>query len=125
VSRDGCVSLADNRGKTPGVAGDDARPLLRVLPAAHCATGRYAQKLRALGVETLAITLAPEISQAVNSKYVELARQLHIPSTDMAGIRSALASRDGFEPVAAEQVDRRDWSDRYGGQLIGQFLVDR
>ena len=28
-------------------------------------------------------------------------------------------------PVEAEQKDRRDWSDRYGGQMIGQFLVDR
>jgi peroxiredoxin len=163
VSRDGSVSLADYRGKTP--------VLLAMMRGLHCAfcrrhiaqLGTTQQKLRALGVETLAIVgmqpepvrlyyryrpvsvplaadpdlvthraygvpqpaLTPEILQAVNSKYVELARQLHIPSTDMAGIRSALASRDGFEPVAAEQVDRRDWSDRYGGQLIGQFLVDR
>ena len=42
-----------------------------------------------------------------------------------AGIKSALCERDGFEPVAAEQIDRRDWSDRYGGQLTGQVLVDR
>ncbi len=27
--------------------------------------------------------------------------------------------------MAAEQKDRRDWSDRHGAQLIGQFLVDR
>jgi hypothetical protein len=40
-------------------------------------------------------------------------------------IKRVLAERDGFEPIAAELVDRRDWSDRYGGQLTGQFLVDR
>jgi hypothetical protein len=155
--------LADYRGKTPVLLA-----MMRGLYCAFCRRhiaqlGTTQQKLRALGVDTLAIVamrpervrlyyryrpvavplaadpdlvthraygvpqpaLTPEIVQEVNSKYVELARQLHIPATDMAGIRSALASRDGFEAVAAEQVDRRDWSDRYGGQLIGQFLVDR
>jgi peroxiredoxin len=163
VSRYGSVSLADYRGKTPVLLA-----MMRGLYCAFCRRhiaqlGTTQQKLRALGVDTLAIVamrpervrlyyryrpvavplaadpdlvthraygvpqpaLTPEIVQEVNSKYVELARQLHIPATDMAGIRSALASRDGFEAVAAEQVDRRDWSDRYGGQLIGQFLVDR
>jgi hypothetical protein len=36
-----------------------------------------------------------------------------------------LCQQDGFEPVQAEQQDRRDWSLRYGAQLIGQFLIDR
>jgi hypothetical protein len=27
--------------------------------------------------------------------------------------------------VDAEQIDRRDWSEKYGGQFTGQFLVDR
>lgn len=70
-------------------------------------------------------TLTPEILQAVASRHIALARQLQIPATDQAEIKSALAERDGFEFVASELVDRRDWSDRYGGQLTGQFLVDR
>ena len=78
---------------------------------------------RAYGVPQPALT--PEILQAVSSRHAELARELQIPATDQAGIKSILAQRDGFEPVASELVDRRDWSDRYGGQLTGQFLVDR
>ena len=78
---------------------------------------------RAYGVPQPPLT--PEILQAVASRHVELARELQIPATDQAQIKSILAQRDGFEPVASELVDRRDWSDRYGGQLTGQFLVDR
>ena len=78
---------------------------------------------RAYGVPQPPLT--PEILQAVASKHVELARELRIPATDQAEIKSILAQRDGFEPIASELVDRRDWSDRYGGQLTGQFLVDR
>jgi peroxiredoxin len=78
---------------------------------------------RAYGVPQPALT--PEILQAVASRHVDLARQLQIPATDLAGIKSALCRLDGFEPVEAEQRERRDWSERYGGQLIGQFLVDR
>jgi peroxiredoxin len=78
---------------------------------------------RAYGVPQPALT--PEITEAVASKYVALARKLEIPSTDQAGIRSVLCRQDGFEPVQAEQQDRRDWSLRYGAQLIGQFLIDR
>jgi peroxiredoxin len=69
--------------------------------------------------------LTPEILDAVASRHVDLARELRIPATDLVGIKRALCQRDGFEPVAAEQIDRRDWSDRHGGQMIGQFLVDR
>ena len=78
---------------------------------------------RAYGVPQPALT--PEITQEVTSKYVDLARELQIPATDPAAIRSALCDRDGFEPVAAEQKDRRDWSERHGAQLTGQFLIDR
>ena len=78
---------------------------------------------RAYGVPQPALT--PETLQAVAAKHVELARELQIPATDQAEIKSILAQRDGFEPVASEMVDRRDWSERYGGQLTGQFLVDR
>ena len=78
---------------------------------------------RAYGVPQPPLT--PEILQAVASRHVELARELRIPATDQAEIKSILAQRDGFEPIASELVDRRDWSDRYGGQLTGQFLVDR
>jgi peroxiredoxin len=69
--------------------------------------------------------LTPEVLQAVASRHVELAGKLRIAATDQAEIKRVLAERDGFEPVAAELIDRRDWSDRYGGQLTGQFLVDR
>jgi peroxiredoxin len=69
--------------------------------------------------------LTPEVLQAVASRHVELASELRIAATDQAEIKRVLAERDGFEPIAAELVDRRDWSDRYGGQLTGQFLVDR
>ena len=78
---------------------------------------------RAYGVPQPPLT--PEILQAVASRHVELARELRIPASDQAEIKSILAQRDGFEPIASELVDRRDWSDRYGGQLTGQFLVDR
>jgi peroxiredoxin len=78
---------------------------------------------RAYGVPQPALT--PEITQAVASKYLELARDLRMPTTDQADIRRILGERDGFEPVPAELADRRDWSDRHGGQLTAQFLVDR
>jgi peroxiredoxin len=67
--------------------------------------------------------LMPDIQQATDARYVDLARKLQIPATDVAGIRSA--QQDGFQPTEAELKDRRDWSDRYGAQMIGQFLVDR
>ena len=69
--------------------------------------------------------LTPDVLRAVASRHVELARELEIATSDQAEIKSILCQRDGFEPVAAELVGRRDWSDRYGGQLTGQFLVDR
>ena len=78
---------------------------------------------RAYGVPQPALTA--EILQAVESRHVELARELQIPATDMTGIKSALCQRDGFEPLDAELKSRRDWSDHHGGQLTGQFLIDR
>jgi peroxiredoxin len=78
---------------------------------------------RAYGVPQPALT--PEILEAVSSRHVELARELEIPATDLADIKSALSRRDGFEPVEAEQKERRDWSEHHGGQFTGQFLVDR
>src|SRR5688572_12623022 len=78
---------------------------------------------RAYGVPQPPIT--PEIVQEVSSKYLGLAGELQIPTTDMGEIRSALCKRDGFVPVEAEIKERRDWSDSHGGQLVGQFLVDR
>jgi peroxiredoxin len=78
---------------------------------------------RAYGVPQPPIT--PEILQEVTSKYLGLARELQIPTTDVVAIRNALCERDGFVPVEAEMKERRDWSDRHGGQLVGQFLVDR
>lgn len=78
---------------------------------------------RSYGVPQPPIT--PEIVQEVSSKYLGLARNLQIPTTDMAEIRKALCERDGFVPVEAEMKERRDWSDSHGGQLVGQFLIDR
>jgi peroxiredoxin len=78
---------------------------------------------RAYGVPQPALT--PEITQAVVAKYRDLAGELQIPATDPAEIRSVLCQRDGFEPLQSEQQDRRDWSERHGAQLVGQFLVDR
>ena len=69
--------------------------------------------------------LTPDIQQATDSRYVDLAHKLQIPVTDVAGIRSVLWQQDGFRPTEAELKDRRDWSDRYGAQMIGQFLVHR
>jgi hypothetical protein len=69
--------------------------------------------------------LTPEIEQAIAARYVELGRKLSIAAADQAGIRSALCNLDDFHPVASELNDRRDWSQRHGAQLIGQFLVDR
>ena len=56
---------------------------------------------------------------------MDFAHRLEIATTDQAGIKEALCERDGFEPMDAELKDRRDWSDRHGAQMIGQFLVDR
>jgi peroxiredoxin len=70
-------------------------------------------------------TLTPDILQAVEARHLDLARELKIPAADLAGIKNVLCQRDGFQPIEAELKDRRDWSDRYGGQMIGQFLVDR
>jgi len=163
VDRDGTVSLADYRGKTPVLLA-----LMRGLYCAFCRRhiaqlGMTRQKLQPLGIEVLAIVastperarlyyrfrpagvplaidpeltthraygvpnraLTPEISQVVASRYVDLARELKIPASDMAEIRNALCRRDGLEPPAAEQEDRRDWSQRYGAQCAGQFLIDR
>jgi peroxiredoxin len=163
VNHDGNVSLADYRGRAP--------VLLAMMRGLYCAFCRRhiaqlsttCQKLRAIGVETLAIVamqperlrlyyhyrpvavplaadpeltthraygvpspaLTPDILQAVESRHIELARELKIPATTLAGIKDVLCQKDGFVPVEAELKDRRDWSDRYGGQLIGQFLVDR
>ena len=78
---------------------------------------------RAYGVPQPALT--PEILQAVEDRHIELARELRIPATDLAGIKSVLSNQDGFVPVEAELKARRDWSDRHGGQMIGQFLLDR
>ena len=78
---------------------------------------------RAYGVPNR--TMTPEILQVVASKYVDLARELKIPATEMAEIKTVLARQDGFEPTEADQGDRRDWSQRHGAQFIGQFLVDR
>ncbi len=78
---------------------------------------------RAYGVPNQPLT--SEILQVVASKHVDLARELKIPATDLAEIKSALSRQDGFEPTEAAPVDRRDWSQRYGAQFIGQFLVDR
>ena len=66
--------------------------------------------------------LSAEITQEVSAN---LANRLEIATTDQADIRKVLCEKDGFEPMAAEQKDRRDWSDRHGAQMIGQFLIDR
>ena len=163
VDGTGTVALADYRGKTP--------VLLAMMRGLYCAFCRRhiaqlsttRQKLKAVGVEVLAIipmhpervrlyyryrpvsvplaadpdlvthraygvpqpALTPDIVHAVEARHVELARQLKIPATDLAGIKSALCRLDAFEPIEAEQKDRRDWSEKHGGQLVGQFLIDR
>ena len=69
--------------------------------------------------------LSAEIAQAVSARHLDLARDLNIPATNMTEIKSALCEIDGFDPVQAEQQDRRDWSEQHGAQMIGQFLIDR
>jgi peroxiredoxin len=79
---------------------------------------------RAYGVPHRALT--PEISQVVASRYIDLARELKMATTDVGEIRDALRLRDGFERLEPDEEDRRrDWSRRYGAQFVGQFLVDR
>jgi peroxiredoxin len=162
-NNNGCVALADYRGKSPLLLA-----MMRGLYCAFCRRhiaqlGTTRQKLKALGVEALAIVpmqperlrlyyrfrpvnvpvaadpemtthraygvpqppLTPDILQAVESKHLDLARKLNIPATDLAGIKNVLSQQDGFQSIEAELKDRRDWSDRYGGQMIGQFLIDR
>lgn len=74
---------------------------------------------RAYGLPNQAVT--PEVKRVVASKYADWARDLKIPATEMAEIKSVLSRRDGFEPVQVDQEDQR----RQGLQFIGQFLVDR
>src|SRR5262245_46263507 len=78
---------------------------------------------RAYGIPQPVLTA--EILQAVDSRYLELAHKLQIAANDLAAIKNVLCQQDGFQPIEAELRDRRDWSDRYGGQMIGQFLIDR
>lgn len=77
---------------------------------------------RAYGVPNQSLT--PEILQVFESRHVDLARELEIPETDVAEIRSTLCRLDGLS-LEAEQEDRRGWWRRYGAQFAGQFLVDR
>lgn len=74
---------------------------------------------RAYGVPNRSMT--PEIWQVIASKYVDLARELKIPATDVAEIKSVLSRQDRFEPLEADQQDMQ----RHGAQLVGQFLVDQ
>jgi peroxiredoxin len=74
---------------------------------------------RAFGVPNQPIT--PEVMQVVASKYVELARQLKIPATEMEEIKSILNREAGFEP---HEIDQQDLQ-RQGTQFTGQFLIDR
>jgi peroxiredoxin len=163
VNRDGTVSLADYRGRTPVLLA-----LMRGLYCAFCRRhiaqlGTTYQKLKPLGVDTLAVVaiqperarlyyryrpvsvplaadpelsthraygvpqpaLSAAITAAVAARHETLARDLKISAIGMAEIKSALCDLDGFEPVQAEQQDRRDWSERHGAQMIGQFLIDR
>jgi peroxiredoxin len=78
---------------------------------------------RAYGVPTRALT--PEILQVVASKYIDLARELKIPAADVTEIRSALYLQDGIELPQTDAKERRDWSQYYGAQFAGQFLIDR
>jgi peroxiredoxin len=78
---------------------------------------------RAYGVPQPALTR--EILQAVEDRHIELARELKITANDLAGIKDVLSKQDGFVPIEAEIKMRRDWSSHHGGQMIGQFLVDR
>jgi peroxiredoxin len=74
---------------------------------------------RAYGVPNGALT--PEIWQVIASKYADLARELKIPATDVAEIKSVLGRRDGFEPTESDEEDRQ----RQSLQCVGQFLLDR
>jgi peroxiredoxin len=77
---------------------------------------------RAYGVPQPALTV--DILQTVETRYLDLARELKLGASDIAGVKDALCRLDGFVPVEAELKGRRDWSEQHGGQLIGQFLVD-
>lgn len=159
VDRDGTVSLADYRGKTPVLLA-----MMRGLYCAFCRRhiaqlGTTRTKLQTLGVDVLAIVatqperarryyrfrpvavplaadpgltthrayavpnhaMTAEIWQVISSKYVDLARELRIPATDVGEIKSLLAREEGFEPVESDQQDVL----RHGAQLVGLFLVDR
>jgi len=163
VNRDGTMSLADYRGRTPVLLA-----LMRGLYCAFCRRhiaqlGTTYQKLKPLGVDMLAVVaiqperarlyyryrpvgvplaadpelithraygvpqpaLTAEITEAVAARHEALASDLKISAIGIAEIKSALCDLDGFEPVQAEQQDRRDWSERHGAQMIGQFLIDR
>lgn len=159
VDREGTVSLADYRGRSPVLVA-----MMRGLYCAFCRRhiaqlGITREKLRALGVEVLAIVatkperarlyyrfrpvgvpvaadpdltthraygvpnraMTPEVWQVIASKYADLARELKIPATDVAEIKSVLSRQDGFEPMATDQEDLQ----RHGAQFVGQFLVDQ
>jgi peroxiredoxin len=78
---------------------------------------------RAYGLPRL--ELSPEIKEVVAQRHIELAHQLEIRTRDVVEIKTLLCGLDGFNPNEAEQQNRRDWSEKHGAQMIGQFLVDR
>src|SRR5918995_286393 len=111
----------DTPGRRPPISAGEPAPDF-TLPVVN-QDGTDIVSLATYGVPQPALT--PEILQAISSRHVDLARELQIPATDLGEIKSALCRRDGFEPVDAEQKERRDWSERNGGQFTGQFLIDR
>lgn len=62
--------------------------------------------------------LTSEVSEAVESAYGRLARELQVPAAE---IHSVLDRRDGFQLTATDQEDLQ----RQGAQSVGQILVDR
>ncbi len=96
-----------------------ARLYFRFRPA-HCPVGADPDLIthRAYRVPQSAIT--PEIMQAVDSAYGNLARELRLQVPEDK-VKETIGRLDGFEVTESENVEFQ----RHQAQLTGQFLVDR
>lgn len=96
-----------------------ARLFFRYRPV-RCAVGADPEVSthRAYGVPHTGAT--PEVMQAINGAYRNLARELKLEAPDDQA-RDVIGRLDGFEPTESENAEFQ----RHQVQFTGQFLVDR
>lgn len=96
-----------------------ARLFFRYRPV-RCAVGADPEVSthHAYGVPQTGVT--PEVMQAINGAYRNLARELKLETPDDQA-RNVIGRLDGFEPTESENAEFQ----RHQIQFTGQFLVDR